>query len=167
MKRALFIFGFVLICIAASAQNVVVVNSQTVFKSIAAYNAAETQLENLAKARQGEVDNAFKQVEAMYNSYMEQKQYLTEMARQQREQAIVTREEEATKRQEAIFGPEGELMKKRVELVKPIQDRVFGIIKEYANRTGAAVVIDIASNPNVLYYSPVADKTQDIINLVK
>ena len=152
---------------SANAQNYMVVNTETVFKSIAAYNEANTKLENLAKQYQKEVDDAFAGVEKMYNDYMSQKPYLSESARLTREKAILDREEEINKYQEKIFGPEGELMKKRVEMIKPIQDKVFETINKYAAANGQAIVLDIANNPMVLYYAPSADKTQEIIKLVK
>ena len=71
------------------------------------------------------------------------------------------------KYQQDIFGPQGELMKKRVELVKPVQDAVFAVINQYAQSNGLDLVIDIATNPTLLYYSPKVDRTEEIIALVK
>jgi outer membrane protein len=168
MKKVLFIAALMVTGLtAARAQNYIVVNTETIFKAIPAYNSANTELDRLGETRQAEIDSAFEQVEVMYNAYMQQKQYLAEAARQQREKAILDREAEITKRQEEIFGPEGELMQRRVALIKPIQDRVFKAIADYAKRNGDALVLDVASNPAVLYYSPAADKTQEIIKLVK
>ena len=88
-------------------------------------------------------------------------------SRQAREDAIIAREKEVNKYQEQIFGQQGDLMKKRVELIKPIQDKVFGIINKYAQDNGYGLVLDIAASPMVLYYAPSADKTEDIIKLTK
>jgi outer membrane protein len=152
---------------AAMAQGYVVVNSETVFKSIAAFTVAEAELERLGKARQGEIDAGFEQVEAMYNAYMQQKPMLGEAARAQQEKAIIDRETALGKRQEEAFGPEGELRKRREELMKPIEERVKKTIADYAKQRGAVLVMDIAQNPSVLYYDPAADHTQAIINLLK
>ncbi len=152
--------------VAASAQSYVVVDSEKVFKSIAAFNTAEAELERLGQTRQSEIDAGFDQVENMYNSYMQQKAMLSEAARAQQEKAIIDRETALNKRQEEVFGPEGELMKRRTSLMQPIEDRVKKSIADYGARTGA-LVLDIAQNPTVLYYSPAADRTQEIINLLK
>ncbi len=167
MKRVLISVALALVSTCAWAQSYLVVDTEKVFESLSSYTAATAELEKLGETRQAEIDAAFKQVEQMYNSYMEQRGVLTDLARQQREKAIIDRETEINKRQEAIFGPEGELMKRREALMKPIRDRVFKAISDYAVRMGGALVLDIASNPSVLYYSPAADKTQEIINLVK
>jgi outer membrane protein len=167
MKKLLVSLVMVLAGVGmASAQGYVVVNTETVFKSIAAFNAAEAELERLGKTRQAEIDAGFDQVETMYNSYMQQKPMLGEAARAQQEKTIIERETALNKRQQDVFGPEGELMKRRTELMKPIEDKVKKAIADYGARSGV-LVLDVAQNPMVLYYAPSADRTQEIINLVK
>ena len=83
-----------------------------------------------------------------------------------REDEIINRERELKQYQEQIFGPEGDLMKKRVELIKPIQERVFGVINSYAESHGLGMIIDRANNQPLLYYAPALDKTEEIINLL-
>ncbi len=55
-------------------------------------------------------------------------------------------------------------MKKRVELIAPIQKQVFAVIAAYAKRAGAEVVIDSSNNPTLLYTDPTAERTQQIID---
>ena len=87
--------------------------------------------------------------------------------RQQRENQILQLEKEATEYQESIFGTEGELMKKRMELIQPIQKRVFQAIENFSKQYGYDLVIDISANPTVLYYSTRVDFTQRIIDALK
>ena len=151
----------------ASAQNYMVVDSEKVFKSIEAYNDALEDIEALATQYQDAVDKKFAEVENLYNSYMQQRAALSEATRQQREQQILQKEQEATEYQESIFGTDGELMKKRMELIQPIQQRVFSTIERYASQYGYDLVIDISANPTVLYYSSKVDYTQQIINALR
>jgi len=104
----------------ASAQNYMVVDSEKVFKSISSYNTALDNIEKLAEQYQQQVDAKFAEVEQLYNSYMQQRASLSEAYRQQYEQMILQKEAEATEYQESLFGTEGELMKKRMELIQPI-----------------------------------------------
>ena len=92
---------------------------------------------------------------------------LTESTRQQYEQRILQMEAEATEFQESLFGTEGELMQKRVEMIQPIQERVFGVIENFSKQYGYDLVIDIAANPTVLYYSSKVDFTEMIIKALK
>ncbi len=167
MKRLLFFAALLLAAGTAAAQNCIVVNSEKVFKSIDAYNRAIESLDELARQYQEQVDARFAEVEQLYNNYMVQKASLSASMRQSRENAILAKEQEATRFQEGIFGQEGTLMKKRIELIEPIQKQVFAAIDAYARTAGADVVIDSANNPSLLYTAPTADRTQQVIDALK
>ncbi|MBR4951519.1 MAG: OmpH family outer membrane protein [Alistipes sp.] len=168
MKRMIVaLVAMVLSVAAVSAQNYMVVDSEKIFKSLAAYNNALTQIDNLAEQYQAKVDAKFQEVERLYNSYMQQRASLSETTRQQREQQIFQKEQEAAAYQESLFGSDGELMKKRMELIQPIQQRVFNAIERIATQYGYDLVIDISANPTVLYYSSKVDFTQKIINALR
>ena len=168
MRKCLFLMAIALLSASiVSAQNYMVVNSEKVFKSLTAYNNALETLDDLAEQYQNKVDQKFSYVEQLYNSYMQQRAQLSESYRQQREQAILKAEQEATDYQEEIFGTDGTLMKKRVELIQPIQDKVFKTIESFAKRYGYDLVIDTASNPTLLYYSTKVDFTDRIISELK
>ena len=153
--------------VGVSAQNYMVVDSEKVFKSLSTYNNALEQIEQLSAQYQAKVDAKFQEVERLYNSYMQQRAALSEATRQQREQQILQKEQEATEYQESIFGTDGELMKKRMELIQPIQQKVFSTIERYASQYGYDLVIDISANPTVLYFSSKVDYTQQIINALR
>lgn len=150
-----------------SAQNYAVVNSERIFTSIDAYNRAITTLNALGEEYQQQVDAKFQEVESLYNNYMAQKPALSESARQNRESDILAREQAATDFQESLFGKDGALMKKRLELIQPIQKRVFDAIERYAREQGIDLVLDSASNPTLLYNSSGVDKTDAIIEIVR
>ena len=165
MKR--LIAAFLLTAGALSAQNYIIVNSEKVFKSVEAYNTAISDLDSLAKQYQEQVDAKFDEVETLYNNYMAQKASLSASARQAREALILAREKEAQQFQESLFGQEGVLMQKRLELIQPIQKRVFAAIEAYAGQAGADLVLDSSNNPTLLYNNPSVERTQQVIEALK
>ncbi|MBE6181744.1 MAG: OmpH family outer membrane protein [Rikenellaceae bacterium] len=167
MKRLILLAILLLSSSAIMAQNYIVVNSEKIFKSIAAYNQALTSLDELAKQYQSQVDSRFAAVEQLYNNYVAQKAMLSATARQTREEAILAKEKEAQQFQESLFGNEGALMKKRLELIQPIQQRVFAAIEAYAKQVGADMVIDSSNNPTLLYNNAKIDRTQQVIETLK
>lgn len=168
MKRSILVAILaVMVCGAASAQRLFVLDSEKVFKSLDEYNAAITTLDNLSKDLQKKVDEKYAEVETLYNSYMSQRETLSAATRQTVEQQILAKEEAAGKYQESLFGPEGELMKQRKALIEPIQKRVFDAIELYSKLNGYDVAIDKASNTTLLYSSAAADHTQQIIDMLK
>ena len=167
MKRLILALALMLSFTAVSAQNYAVVNSEKIFKSIAAYNEAIEQLDQLAEQYQKQVDAKFAEVEKLYNAYMQQRANLNAALQQANEEKILNMEQEATKFQESIFGTDGTLMKKRIELIQPIQQKVFSTIEEYAKAQGLDMIIDNAQNATLLYYSAKADHTDAVIALLK
>ena len=168
MKRVLLtIVALVFAVGITSAQNYMVVNSEKVFKSLADYNKALEQIESLSESYQKQVDTKFAEVENLYNAYMSRKSSLSAGERQQWEQTILSKESEATTLQETLFGAEGELMKRRMELIQPVQQRVFATLESLAKQYGYDLVIDISANPLVLYYSNKVDFTDKIIESLK
>ena len=136
MKRLIIAVAAVILAVgAASAQKYMVVDSEKIFRSLSDYNNAMTTLDNLAKDYQTKVDAAYAEIEKLYNSYVAEKQSLSTTAQQSREQLILAKEKSASEYQQAVFGNEGVMMKKRIELIQPIQKRVFAAIENYANKS--------------------------------
>lgn len=98
---------------------------------------------------------------------MQQRSSLSMSAQQQYEQLILQKEAEATEYQESLFGTDGTLMNKRLELIQPIQERVFNTIESFSKQYGYDLVIDISANPTILYYSTKVDFTDRIIEALK
>ena len=167
MKRLILIAVFVLTTGTLAAQNYIIVNSEKFFKSIDAYNTALSTLDKLAEQYQDLVDAKFAEVETLYNNYMNQKASLTAATRQTRENDILAKEKAAQEYQETLFGNDGTLMKKRIEMIEPIQKQVFSAIEAYAKQVGADVVLDSANNPTLLYSNPSVDRTQQVIDVLK
>ena len=167
MKRLILIAVFVLTTGTLAAQNYIIVNSEKVFKSIDAYNTALSTLDKLAEQYQDMVDAKFAEVETLYNNYINQKASLTAATRQTRENDILAKEKAAQEYQETLFGNDGTLMKKRIEMIEPIQKQVFSAIEAYAKQVGADVVLDSANNPTLLYSNPSVDRTQQVIDVLK
>ena len=168
MKRIIIALAAIVIGLAsASAQKYIVVDSEKIFRSIAQYNSAISTLDAMARDYQSKVDAAYAKVESMYNTYVSQKQSMTEAARVAQEQAILAEERKVAEYQESIFGNDGLMMKKRIELIQPVQQKVFKAIDDYAKAGGYDMVLDTAANAAMLYHSEAVDHTNKIIELLK
>ena len=167
MKRLFLMLALIFTISTVAAQQTIVINSEKVFKSIAAYNQAISELDQLAEQYQTEVNQKFEAVEFLYNEYMKVKGELNQAQRKRYEEAILIQEQQAKEFQESLFGKDGSLMKQRLEKISPIQKRVFGAIEAYAQRIGADVVMDSANNPMLLYTKPSIDHTEAVIKTLK
>lgn len=168
MKKILILSAlFAIFTTGVTAQNYMLVDSQEIYKSLPDYAAAVEQLDVVAKEYQEKIDAAFKKIGEQYDNYVAAESNLSEDEKQYLENQIIDNEKKVTKYQEDVFGQDGEVSKKQIELLNPIQEKVKTVINNYAKENGFDLVLDISSNPMVLYYSPKANKTEQIINLLK
>lgn len=173
-KNVLFAgFGFKVLLITMAmilsgsslfAQKTAYVNTEIIFKGLQEYKSAISAIDKFAEEAQQKIDAEYKQIETLYNNYQRIKATLTSTERTRYEEEIISKERTIKKYQEDIFGNNGELMKRRIELIKPIQDKVFNIIKQIAETKQFDAVVDVANNPNVVYYSKHVDITNEVLS---
>ncbi|MFA6056628.1 MAG: OmpH family outer membrane protein [Taibaiella sp.] len=167
MKKILLALSVVLVTgIAAQAQRYCVIDSKYILEKIPDYNNAQKQLDAASQGWQKEVDSKMQSIDQMYKSYQAERPMLSEDARKRREDEIVAKEKEAKDLQKKYFGYEGEVFKKRQSLVKPIQDRVYNAVQQYAQNRGYDMVYDKAGGITIFYADPKLDKSDEIVKLI-
>jgi len=149
--------------VTAFAQKYAFVDTEYIRKNIPAFNTAQDQLDKLSKQWEKEVADGYSVVEQMYKSYQNESVLLTQDMKTKREEAIVSKEKEMKDLQNKYFGVQGELFKKREELVKPIQDEILKAIKEIAVEGSYAVIFDSAAGGNILFANPKYDISDQVL----
>ncbi|MDX9890540.1 MAG: OmpH family outer membrane protein, partial [Bacteroidales bacterium] len=134
----------VLTVFGAIAQKYAYIDSEYLLNNIPSYLEAQAELDKLSVEWQKEIEAKFKKIDEMYKKYQQDVVVLPEETKQKRQQEIIDAEKEAKELQKKRFGTDGDLFKKREELVKPIQDRVFTAIEEYAREKNYAFIFDKA-----------------------
>lgn len=147
----------------AAAQKYAFVDSEYIRKNIPAFNQAQEQLEKLSQQWEKEVADGYAVVEQMYKTYQNDVVLLSQEMKAKREEAIIAKEKEMKDLQSKYFGVEGELFKKREELVKPIQDEILKAIKTIAAEGAYAVIFDSASGGNILFANPKYDISDQVL----
>lgn len=164
MKKAGLIIGlFILSSALAVAQKYAFVDSEYIRKNIPAFNTAQDQLDKLSAQWEKEVSDGYAVVEQMYKSYQSEAPLLSQDMKTKREEAIISKEKEMKDLQNKYFGMEGELFKKREELVKPIQDEILKAIKDIAVEGSYAVIFDTAAGGNILFANPKFDISDQVL----
>ena len=148
---------------AASAQKYAMVDMDYILRNIPSYEMANEQLNQLSQRWQREVEAVGTEAQTMYQKFLSDKVFLTDEQVKKREADIVAKEKEATDLRYKYFGPEGELYKKRLSLLKPIQDEVYEAIKQVAQQRGYQTIFDRASSSNIIYSSPSIDVSNEVL----
>jgi len=151
---------------AVSAQKFCYVDTDYILAQSPAYLAAQTELNNLSLQWQKEVEAKYAEIDLMYKNFQQEQILMTEELRVKREAEIVQKEKEAKDFQKSKFGVDGELFKKRQELIKPIQDQVYTAVQTMATQGGYAIVFDKASDMTMLYTNPKYDKSDAVLDIL-
>jgi outer membrane protein len=163
MKKLFFTFLFAAGALVASAQRFAYVDTEYILDNVPEYKTAQTSLDDISKGWQSEIETKLKEVDQMYRNYQKEQVLLTEEMRQQRQKQIEDKEKAAKDLQKQRFGFEGDLFKKRQELVKPIQDKVFDAVQKVAVAKGYDVIFDKSSGVTMLYAASKMDVSDDVL----
>ena len=158
---ALAFTGFV------SAQRICFVDVTAVLESLPEYTKAQSQLDQVATQWRQDIAQEQDKIKGMYSKYQAEQVLLSEEMKKQREDEIMVKEKEVRELQRTKFGPEGALFTKREERVKPIQDKVYTAIQQYAQSQTYDFIFDKGSASGMLYADKKNDKTEDIKKLLK
>ena len=161
---------FLLVCLitlsaalTANAQKYALLDMEYVLKNIPAYERANEQLNQVSKRWQAEVEALNTEASTMYKNYQNEMVFLSQEQKKARQEAIMKKEKDASDLKRKYFGPEGELFKKRESLMSPIQEEIYTAVKEIAELRGYSLVLDRSSNTGVIYGSPKADISNEVL----
>jgi outer membrane protein len=164
MKKSILFIGLLILTTAVTmAQKYAFVDSEYIRKNIPAFTTAQDQLDKLSKQWEKEVSDGYAVVESMYKAYQNESVMLSQDMKTKREEAIIAKEKAMKELQNKYFGVDGDLFKKREELVKPIQDEILKAIKEIAVDGSYAVIFDTAAGANILFANPKFDISDQVL----
>jgi|688.fasta_scaffold00329_61 outer membrane protein len=147
----------------AKAQKYAYVDTEYILQNIPDYKSAQGQIDNLSTQWQKEIEAKYAEIDKLYKAFQAEQILLTEEMKRKRENEIIAKEKEVKELQKARFGVDGELFKKRQELIKPIQDKVYNAIKALAEKGSYAVIFDKSSGASLLYTNPKFDKSDEVL----
>lgn len=166
MKNILLIlclFGTLALGAQSSSQKVGCIDSKYIFSKIPEYATAETSLLQMTADWQKEIDAKKNSIDLMYKNYEADKILLSAEMKVKREQDIAKAEQELKDLQNKYFGQNGELLKQREKLIRPIQDKVYKAIKDYADAKGYSLIIDKSGEVSVIYVNAKNEISNEIL----
>jgi outer membrane protein len=147
----------------SQAQKFSYVDSKYILSHIPEYQQAQAEVNKLSAQWQKDIENKYETITKLETSLQAEKILLTDEMKLKREQEIEAKRQEAKDMQKAKFGINGELFKKREELVKPIQDQIYEAIQEVASTSALMVVFDKSAGSNMLYTNPKYDISDKVL----
>jgi outer membrane protein len=164
MKKML-LYVLLMTCFAtgAYAQRYAVIDTKYILDKMPEYREAQKTLDRLSEQWQQEIEAKQRELDQLYRSFEAEQVMLSDELRKKREDELFNREKELRDLQKKRFGFEGDLFKKRQELVKPLQDKVYNAVQKLAVARQYDFILDKSEGITVIFADPKLDKSDDIL----
>jgi outer membrane protein len=167
MKKLLLVtYSLLLINFCANAQRYAVIDSKYILEKLPEYKESQTKLDQFSAQWQQEIEKKQADLDKMYKDYDVEQVMLSDELKKKREDELFNREKEVRDLQKKRFGFEGDLFKKRQELIKPIQDKVYSAIQKLAVDKSYDFILDKSEGITVIFADPKLDRSDDVLKFL-
>jgi outer membrane protein len=163
MKKSLLVFGFLITALFGAAQKYAVVDTRYILDKMPEYREAQQQLDVMAATWQKQIDSMQSSLDRLYREFDAEQVMLTAELKKRKEDQLFNKEKELRDLQRKRFGFEGDLFRKRQELVKPVQDKVYNTIQKLAASRGYDFVLDKSEGITIIFADPKLDKSEEAL----
>lgn len=164
MKKILIVVcSLMLVTVTAQAQKYAIIDTRYILDKMPDYKTAQKQLDDIAAGWQRDIDAQQTELDNMYKSFEAEQVMLSDELKKKREDQLFNKEKTLRDLQRKRFGFEGDLFKKRQELIKPIQDKVYNAVQKMAVQRGYDFVLDKSEGITIIFADPKLDKSEDVL----
>jgi len=163
MKK-IFLFTCLMgMAILGFSQKYAIIDTRYILDKMPDYKTAQAQLDNIAAGWQKDIETKQSELDNMYKAYESEQVMLSDDLKKKREDQLFNKEKDLRDLQRKRFGFEGDLFKKRQELIKPIQDKVYNAVQKMAIQRGYDFVLDKSEGITIIFADPKLDKSEDVL----
>lgn len=167
MKKLLLLLLLVTGAVSlVQGQRYAVIDSHYILDQMPEYAQAQKQLDAIAGQWQKEIETKFQEARKLSIQFDAEKVMLTDSLQEKRRREIALVEKAAQDLQKQRFGYQGDLFKKREELVKPVQDKIYNAVQKLAAEHMYDFILDRSGGISLFYYDPKLDKSGEVLKLL-
>lgn len=164
MKKLFLLVACSFLFVAFSqAQRYAVIDTKYILDKMPEYKTAQKQLDDVAAGWQKEIDGMQQELDKMYKDFDAEQVMLSDELKKKREDQLFVKEKNLRDLQRQRFGFEGDLFKKRQELIKPVQDKVYNAVQKLAVQRGYDFILDKSEGITVIFADPKLEKSDDVL----
>lgn len=170
MKQSIFLLVFLVFSsFAVQAQQTVrigYVDMEYILENVPEYQEASAQLENKVQQWKREIETELSRIEKMKQDLANERPLLTSELISDREDEIRFEEKKVLDYQQKRFGPNGDFITQKLQLVKPIQDQVFVAVQEIAKNRNYDLIFDKSADVITLYAADRLDVSDQVLRSI-
>jgi outer membrane protein len=165
MKK--YIVFILLFCSTFSFSNKIgVVDSDYILSKLKDYKEAEAKVNEFAKRFEEKIDQEYSKVKELEFEFQKNEFLYSKELKELKKTELINQRAKAKKTEDRYFGKTGELVRKRKELIRPIQNRLYEAIRTVANESNIIIVFDVAENYGILYSTRKIDISDDVLDML-
>jgi Skp family chaperone for outer membrane proteins len=138
------------------------VDMEYILENVEEYRAATEQLESKVQKWKVQIEQKQSSIDQMKKDLMAEKVLLTDELITEREEEIQILEKEMIEYQQDRFGPQGDLVLQKRQLIQPIQDQVFNEVQKIGTNKKYDFIFDKSADVVMLY----SQKRHDISDII-
>jgi len=160
MKRISFFILLTITNITYAQKGVKIgyIDTEYILQNLPEFNQVSSRLEEKAQDWKEEIDKRSREINQKKESLNSERILLTKEMIEEIEEEITIDLEELSEYQQKRFGPRGDLIIQKKQLIQPIQDQIFNAIREIAKNKKYDFIFDKSADIVMLY----SDKRYDI-----
>jgi len=160
------LFCFTLTIQAQRGVRIGYIDMEYILESVPEYTEASTQLEGKVERWRQDIEKMNKEIDQMKLNLSNERVLLTTELEEEREEDVKIKEAEMLKYQQDRFGPNGDLVIQRKQLVQPIQDQVFNIVQEIAENKKYDFIFDKSADIVMLFAAERNDISDQVLRSI-
>ena len=167
-KKYFFIILFLITCLVSAQRSVKIgyIDTEYILENLPEYNQVSDRLEEKAAGWKKEIEDRSRKIEQKKEALNSERILLTDEMIDEIEEEITLDEEELSEYQQKRFGPRGDLIIQKQQLIQPIQDQIFNAIRELAESKNYDFIFDKSADIVMLYSDKRFDVSDQILRTI-
>jgi len=166
VRKLILLTVFIIAATISFAQRYAIIDTRYILEKMPEYKTAQTKLNQFSEQWQKEIDNRADSLDKMRRNFEAEQIMLSDDLKKKREDEIFNKEKDLKDLQKRRFGYEGDIFKKRKELIKPVQDKVYNAVQKLAAERMYDFILDKSEGITVIFADPKLDKSDDVLRLL-
>ncbi len=139
------------------------IDTEYILENVPEYQEATSQLDQKVQKWKNEIEVKLGELAQKRNNLSNEKALLTKELIDEREEDLAFEEKEILDYQQKRFGPSGDLMIQKKQLMQPIQDQIFAAVQDIAAGRKYDFIFDKSSDATMLYSARQFDLSDQIL----
>lgn len=142
------------------------IDTEYILQNVPEYQEASSQLDKKVLQWKSEIEKRLTTIEQKKKELDNESVLLTKELYEERYEDISFEEAEVLDYQQKRFGPEGDLMIQKRQLIEPIQDQIFAAVQEIAETKKFDFVFDKSADVVMLYSAERYDISEQVLRTI-